>query len=48
MRLVLLPKGRSKTIRYDIFGQVPISWQISIGTNADVALIYGYAEWDSY
>ena len=47
-RLVLLPKGRSKTFRYDIFGQVPISWQISIGTNADVALIYGYAEWDSY
>ena len=48
MRLVLLPKGRSKTFRYDIFGQVPISWQISIGTNADVALRYGYAEWDSY
>ncbi len=46
--IVLLPEGRSKTFRYDIFGQVPIGWRIAIETNADAALIYGYSEWQPY
>ena len=46
--ILLLPGKRSDTFRYSIFGPVPIQWMLSIETNADAALIYGYAEWDPY
>lgn len=46
--ILLLPGKRSDTFKYSIFGQVPIQWMLSIETNADAALIYGYAEWEPY
>ena len=46
--ILLLPGKRNDTFKYSIFGQVPIQWMLSIETNADAALIYGYAEWDPY
>lgn len=44
----LLPAGSTGEIRYDIFGNLPISWRFTLSTISDAALIYGQAHWAQF
>lgn len=45
---ILLPKGRTECMRYDIFGYLPIGWNFMLSTDSDAALIYGQAIWADF